>query len=215
MKSVLFRAMTILALSLSVVACDDVILPPPDGGNGGDHGGGNGGGDTVVTTGIIQGIVAPDSSVSPEDLVNARVALMWHRKDGTQRVGSIVALDSSLHFLFSNLAPLDAEDLLVDATSNRTNTPYGIASIVLITNPDIHVGYVWNAPVVDSRDFVFTSPTHDVIYRAASSYPVQGADMWLDAFPKGYTLGLKYAFAPETYVADPNGFAILPYTKLP
>jgi hypothetical protein len=219
----LLRTLTAVALSLTVAACDDIILPP-DPGNGG-NGGGNGGddttividtndyNDTTVVFGLVQGVVSYDSGVDVSELNNARVALLWHRKDGTRRVGSVVPLDGSTYFKFGVLHALDPEDLLVDPTSSVTNTPYGIASIALITNPSIEEGFIWNPNVTDSRDFMYLSETHDVIYRASADGAVQGADMWLSPFPVGYALGLKNLGAPIPYAPDLGGVAVIRYTK--
>lgn len=186
-------------LSLSLMACEDILIPD-DPGNGG-----GGGGDTtqVVNKLTLSGMLIGDETTDVRDLPeDARIALVWQRLDGTGVVRSIGSIDrNTMTWTINVNGALDQADFLETAMGKGV---YGMASIVLLAG-DPAEGYVIGEELSTGAVYPLgVAPLTQVIYDTDVQSADEFAQSFLGYFGKGYSAASIFPLIGNEGEEDPT-----------
>jgi hypothetical protein len=199
-------------LSLSLMACEDILIPDDPG-----NGGGGGGGDTseIVNKLTLSGMLIADETVEISTMPSdATIALVWQRMDGTSVVRSIGTIDHDNYTWSINIdGALPQGDYLETSLGKGV---YGMASIVLLRG-NVTEGYVFGDD--PSRSTVYpigVAPLTQVIYDTDRPSQDEFAKDFLDLFPAGYSAASIVPFIgdDETPVHDALLYQPAPSTDI-
>lgn len=168
-------------LSLSLMACEDILIPD-------DPGNGGGGGDTsqVVNKLTLSGMLIADETSDLRDLPeDARIALVWQRLDGTGVVRSIGSIDRTTMTWTINInGELDQADYLETLMGKGV---YGMASIVLLAGNPIEGHVIGDELSTGAVYPLGVAPLTQVVYDTDRQSSDDFAKEFLGFFEKGYS----------------------------